>query len=264
MEINKSIDEIRNMYKDSISANYFRALIYGDSGTGKTRLALTCRKPILIMSFDPGGTKTVRRAIEEGWIVADTRYEEEEVKNPTAWALYEKEYFRLKKEGVFDLFGTVFVDSLTTMGQACMNAVMKKNGHAGGIPVTGEKGKDNDYVMQMAWLEAAIKDLFTLKCDVILTAHPDLSTDEAKRNFIGPLVTGQAKIRIPLMFDEMYATQTSQTPQGVKYALLTQSTGLFRAKSRFSDKGQLDTFEESDIKKIMKKCGFEVEDKKPV
>lgn len=261
LEIIKSIEELQMMYKDSISSKYFRALVYGDSGTGKTYLSRTCRRPVLVHSFDSGGTKTVRDCIEEGWMVVDNRYETEDPKNPTAWVLWEKEYFKAKKSGLFEIFGTLVIDSATTMNQAIMNAVMKKGGHAGGIPVTGEKGKDNDYVLQMTWLENAIKDLFSLPCDVIFTAHPDITTDEQKKMFIGPLLTGQSKIRIPLMFDEMYSAQSSKTSTGIKYALLTQNSGMFRAKSRFSNKGQFKEYEEPDIKKLLKKAGYSIEDK---
>jgi hypothetical protein len=73
----------------------FNALIYGSMGSGKTNITRTCRGPVLIHSFDPGGTKTVRDEIEKGKIYADTRFEIEDPFKPTAFVLWDKTYHRL-------------------------------------------------------------------------------------------------------------------------------------------------------------------------
>jgi hypothetical protein len=125
-----------------------------------------------------------------GSVLVDNRYELETPREASMFQLWEREYLRRKKDGYFNAIGTYCLDSITTFSQAVMNAVMKKNGHPAGIPMTGEKGKDNDYVIQMLWMENAIRDILTLPCDVIITAHPDLSTDDAsKRQFVGPMIT---------------------------------------------------------------------------
>ena len=261
LDIVKSVQDIQQMYKDSISSTYFRALIYGDKGTGKTNLARTCRRPIFLQSFDPDGASTVRDCIEAGWIIADTKYEGDDPRDPKAFEAFDREYQMRKREGFFENFGTVMIDSLTTLSAIIMNYVLKRNGHAGGIPVSGEKGKDNDYVYQRTYLENIVSALFKLPCDVIVTAHPDLSVGEDKKQYIGPLLTGQSAVKIPLLFSEMYATQISQTAKGPAFALLTGTNGLWRASSRLNNLGQLDQFEPPDIKALMKKAGFNVDDK---
>jgi hypothetical protein len=258
----KSINDIRQMYKESSEKRGFNALIYGDIGTGKTTLAETCRKPVLVHSFDPNGTMVLRDSIEEGWLIADNRFEAEDPKSPSAFRNWDQEYHRLKKEGMFEIFGTYFIDSLTTLSQIVMSFVLGKNGRAGGIPEAGA-GKSSDYVLQMNYLEITIRDFFTLPCDVILTAHPDVSKDEVTgKQFIGPMVTGQLKTRLPLLFDELYYLLTSKDAKGeIKRALLTQPDGSAKAKTRLGMKGRFNTFEEPDIRGLLKKSGLPFADK---
>lgn len=258
----KTIQEIRKLYKESSEKRGFNAIIYGDIGSGKTTLAETCRRPILVHSFDPNGTLVLRDAISEGWIVADNRFEVEDPKQPSAFRLWDTEYHKLKREGIFEQVGTYFFDSLTTFSQIVMNFVLQKNGRPGGIPEAGA-GKSSDYVLQMNYIEIALRDFFTLPCNVILTAHPDVSKDDVTgKQFIGPLVTGQLKTRLPLMFDEMYYLMTSKDAKGeIKRALLTQPDGSAKAKTRIGMKGRLNTFEEPNIKSLLKKSGLPFEDK---
>lgn len=258
----KSINDIRQMYRESSEKRGFNALIYGDMGTGKTTLAETCRQPILVHSFDPNGSMVLRDGIEAGYIIADNRFEVEDPKSPSAFRNWDQEYHRLKKEGMFDIFGTYFFDSLTTFSQIVMNFVLGKNGRPGGIPEAGA-GKSSDYVLQMNFMEIAIRDFFTLPCDVIITAHPDVNKDDVTgKMYVGPLVTGQLKTRLPLLFDELYYLLTSKDAKGeIKRALLTQPDGSAKAKTRLGMKGRFNTFEEPDIKGLLKKSGLTFADK---
>jgi hypothetical protein len=146
------------------------------------------------------------------------------------------------------------------MSIAAMNSVLKKKGRAGGIPQSGSGG-DNDYVHQMLALENELAAMFNLPCDLILICHPDSEKDEVTgKMFIMPLITGKAKIRIPLLFDEMYYAKAEATKDGVTYSLLTRLTNQFQASSRLSRKGLLDMYEKPDIKGILKKAGFPTDD----
>ena len=254
MDIKAEISKITDAYKASMNRTY-NVLVYGDTGTGKTKLISTCRRPILVHSFDPGGTLTIRREIEEGWIVADTRWEAEDSKQSPKWDAWEAEYFRLKREGAFNMFATFAIDSLTTLGQLAMNKVLKAVGRPGGVPF------QQDYLPQMTMLENVIRDVLSLPCDVIVTAHPDSEKDEATgRLFIGPMVTGKLKVRLPLLFTEIYATISKQTSYGTEYSLLTRSTGLHKARTRVGT-SIFDMYEKPDIKYLLKKAGLNSEDK---
>lgn len=261
LDIRKEVEEIRSMYKDAKTSKYFRSLIFGDTGTGKTFLTQTCPRPIHIDSFDVGGTTTVRKCIEEGWMIADTRYEDEDPQHPTAIALYEKEFDRRLAGGYFEAIGTYILDSITTHGDAAMNHVLWKQGRKDGIPMSG-KGTDNDYVKQQKVVEPMLRKILNLPCHVILIAHPDMRENEDTRTkAIGPKVYGQLANRLPLLLSEIYCAQAKEVKDGVQYSLLTRQTGYWRCRSRLAALGKIEMYEEPDIKKILEKAGFDNSDK---
>jgi hypothetical protein len=55
--------------------------------------------------------------------------------------------------------------------------------------------------------------------------------------------------------------QTKETSKGIEYQLLTKSTGLFTARSRLCNKGQISEYEPADIKNILRKAGISIDDK---
>lgn len=256
LDIKKEFEEIRKMYDSQAQQKSFNALIYGDFGTGKTRLLKTCRLPVHVDSFDPGGTKTIRDDIAGGKVLADVRYEVEDPMKPTAFALWDKEYHRRKRDGYFEQIGTYVIDSATTWASAAMNVVLQKASRLGGPPY------QQDYLPAMSMIENAIKDMATLPCDTILTAHLDVDKDEATgRMFVGPLFVGKLKQRIPLLFDELYCAQTKNTSAGVVFSLLTRSDGIFKARTRLGKEGLFLTNEEPNIKALLKKAGYPTDDK---
>jgi hypothetical protein len=256
IDIKKEFEDIRKMYSEQAQQKSFNSLIYGDFGTGKTQLATTCRLPVHIDSFDPGGVKTVRDEIKAGKVLADVRFEVEDPMKPTAFRLWDSEYARRKRDGYFAQIGTYIIDSATTWASAAMDIILQKAGRLGGPPF------QQDYLPAMSMIENAIKDITTLPCDVILTAHLDVDKDEATgRMFVGPLFVGKLKQRIPLLFDELYCAQTKNTAAGVVYSLLTRSDGIFKARTRLGKGGLFETNEAPNIKALLKKAGYPTDDK---
>jgi len=261
LDIRSEIESINSMYKTTSQQTAFRALIFGDVGTGKTKLITTCPRPIHVDSWDPGGTTTIRDQIEEGWIVADTRWELDDPDKPTKFAEFEKVFDKRRADGYFNYFGTYVLDSLTTFGDSAMNGLLHRLGRADGIPQSG-KGSDNDYVKQQKLIEPLIRQMLNLPCHVIILAHPDFRQDEdTKAKSIGPKVFGQLAQKLPLLFSEIYLSKTEQSQSGLQYKLLTKQTGYYRCRSRLANKGQLAEYEDQNIKQILKKTGFNAEDK---
>lgn len=261
LDIRKEAEEIRSMYKDAKTSKYFRALIFGDVGTGKTNLLKTCPKPIHIDSFDVGGTTTIRKEIEEGWIIADTRYEDEDPDHPSALALFDKEFDRRLKGEYFNAIGTYALDSLTTFGDAGMNYILFKHGRRDGIPQSG-KGSDNDYVKQQRVIEPLLRNILNLPCHVIILAHPDMrESEDTRTKSIGPKVYGQLATKLPLLMSEIYCATAKETQNGIDYRLLTRQTGYWRCRSRLAATGKIEMYEEQNIKLILQKAGFDNKDK---
>lgn len=260
LDIKAEVAKLKTMYNESGRERY-NLIVYGDKGSGKTTLFSTVRKPAFIDCFDPGGHMVLRKEIEEGSIVVDTRWEKDDPSNPTAFDQWEKVFKERVAGGFFNHFATYGWDSLTTFSQIIMNSVLKKQGRTNGIPNTG-KGGDNDYIHQMLKLENSLALAFSLPCDLIVTAHPDAEKDETVgKVFIQPLITGKAKIRIPLLFDEMYYAQAQETKDGVEYSLLTRLTRNFKASSRLARGAKIEMYEKPDIKLILRKAGLPAEDK---
>jgi len=256
IDIKAEAAKLREMYSNDPRSKTFNAVVYGGLGTGKTSLIRTARKPVLVHSFDPGGTKVLRDEIDEGSIIVDSRYEQEDPRSPSAFKLFDDEYHRLRRGEVFEQLGTYVIDSVTTWAQCAMNAVLKKAGRAGGTP------QQNDWMPQMMMMENAMRDFVSLPCDCILLGHDDVTKDETTgRMFAGLMITGKLSRRVPLLFDEIYCALTKETSKGIEYQLLTRATGMYQARSRLGKGGELDLYEKPDIKAILRKVGFDDGDK---
>jgi hypothetical protein len=254
----------------TISTSNFNAIIYGSSGTGKTSLLRTCKLPLHVDSFDPGGTrvlsgKTILNGVEypdemsRGNIVVDTEFENEDPTQPRAAAAWDEKFHHRVAMGYFSKIGTYAIDSMTTWAQCIMYQILKKAGRTGGTP------QQNDWLPQMSIIEAAVRKFLTLPCNCILIGHEDVTQDQATgRLFVSLLITGKLVRRLPVLFDEIYAAVPKETSAGVNYQLLTKNSGLYLAKSRLASQGKIETYELSDISAIMKKAGIDTTAKPPL
>ncbi|MFA6973100.1 MAG: AAA family ATPase [Gallionella sp.] len=259
LDIKKEFEDIRKLYSEDAMQKHFAALVYGGSGSGKTRLLKTCRRPIHIDSFDPQGTVTIRDEIKAGWVLADTRWENEDPWKPTSFKKWDTEYERRQRDGYFQHIGTYAIDSATTWASAAMNQVLLT---AKGGSRAGTQPWENDYLPAMYMIENAIKDFLTLPCDIVLLAHENtLKDDVTGKLYVTPLFVGKLQQKIPLLFTELYYAQTTRTSAGIKYSLLTQSDGTFRARTRLGKEGLFIQAEEPDIKMLLKKAGYPTDDK---
>lgn len=257
------LDEVRRLqqaYDTDIRNTRYRALVYGSSGSGKTTSLRTARLPLLVHSFDPGGTKILSPLVREGKAVIDTSYENDNPKDPTAFANWDAMLDRLISANVFEGIGTYVLDSCTTWGQCALYAILKKAGRAGGTP------QQNDWYPQMNLLEFAIRKLLTLPCDVILIAHDTADKDEVSgRISRGPLFTGKLTSRLPLMFDEVYYATGQQSSKGTEFVWQIRDNGTNKCKSRLSGLAAgrgiaVPDVIPQDFKRIIGAAGYPIDD----
>jgi len=275
LDLKVEAQKLRTMYNEDPRRDTFNAVIYGGLGTGKTSLLRTCRKPVLVHSFDPGGTTVLQEEIDNGSILADIRFEIEDPTRPTAAKLWDGEYDRLKRLGFFNHLGTYALDSVTTWAQCVMYDILKQQGRSGRVKLNAKIVKDgktrttyvgvpqeNDWMPQMIVMENAIRDMLSLPCDVILIGHDDVVKDNVTGKMESSLmITGKLKKRVPLLFQEIYYATTKETSAGTIYQLLTQRTGSYQARTRLGKGGELDKYEAPDIKGILRKVGMSTDDK---
>ena len=260
----KELERVKAYYERDPLQKRFSAIMSGPTNSGKTFLLRTARFPVHIDSFDPGGSKCLEPWIRKGDIVVDTTYESEDPFSPTAFAAWKKNTEIRLQTKYYDMFGTYALDSLPTFADAVMNDRLMSVDRAGETPM-----RNRDYMPQKTAIVNYIRKLMNLSCDFVLTAHLreiveketfDTSTGISTKIVIYRLLmTGQAVVTIPLLFDELYVLQG----KGInpKRELLIDSLGTYLARSRLKKDGKLNAIEEPDIRKLLKKAGVPWEDK---
>lgn len=262
----EELKKVKKYYSEDPLQKRFSALVTGETNAGKTYLLRTARLPIHIDSFDPGGTKCLRDLIASGDIVADTRWENEDPYNPKAFAEWMKSVDLRFHTNYYSMFGTYCIDSATMFGEAVMGYQLGSKSRAGETPQ-----HRHDYNPQKVYMTNYIKKLMTLPCDFILTGHlrenRKVISVDSKTGVVREEVnyrfytTGQAVVTIPLLFDEIYVIIGKEGREGPKREMLIDSLGTYIARSRLKSKGLLNAVEEPNIKAILKKTGFSIEDK---
>ena len=119
LDIKKKLSEIDATYKSSGASTTMNGLIIGPIRSGKTVALATAPRPIVIDSFDPGGTKSIQPQIKEGGIYP-TLYEEDDPKNPFIFHQWLMEFNERYEEGFFDHIATYCIDSFTYFFQAAL------------------------------------------------------------------------------------------------------------------------------------------------
>ncbi len=222
------IAKMRSKYEEN-PVKPRQTFIYGDSGSGKTSALKTARFPLWIDSFDPGGCVALQPLAEKGEAIIVDEYENEDPFNPTAFKAWSDNFETMLESGVFEKIGTYVLDSATTFSAAVMNHVLKLSGRVGSVP------QQSDYSPQMVAVEAAIKRILALKCDIIVIAHAEQLRDkDGAVTGIAPLLTGKSKTRILTLFSEVYYADVKRSAKGSEYMWATQKTAKTLAKSRIA------------------------------
>ena len=260
------LKRVRDYYTGDPLQKRFSALVCGETNAGKTFLLRTARLPVHIDSFDPGGTKCLRDLIASGDVVADTRYENDDPFTPKAYADWKKATDVRFQIGYFKQFGTYCLDSATTFGMAVMNFGLAGKNRAGESPQMRV-----DYTPQKTEMINYFRKLMNIGCDFILTGHlreirkiisidktTGITHDEVKYRFY---TTGQAVITIPLLFDEIYVITGKEGREGPQREMLIDSLGTYIARSRLKALGLLNAIEPPNVKVLLKKAGFDPQDK---
>lgn len=138
----------------------------------------------------------------------------------------------------------VFIDSLTEISGRCVEAMKQKHpGSGDGFKLWGE------YNDTMTHLIKAFRDM--AHYNVVFTCLETVDTDENKRRFIAPAISGrEVKERLTSYFDEVFRMVEMPDPNGVpgRYFHTSQPIGLAKDRS-----GRLDAVEYPNLLRVQRK-----------
>lgn len=210
-----------------VSANGVKLLVYGHAGAGKTTLAASMPKPIIISA--EGGLLSIQGA---------------------ALPYIEVNSMETLREA-FDYvsgldgqqFQSVVLDSISEIGEVVL--IHEKAVNKDGRAAYGEMAN------QMTSIIRAFRDL---PKHVLMTAKVEKAQDETGRILYSPSMPGnKVGQALPYFFDEVIALRVEKDAEGVtQRALMCDSDGIWLAKDR---SGKLEAWEAPDIGAIIAKIG---------
>lgn len=154
----------------SFYAPEVKCVFYGAAGTGKTTLAGTFPKPILIIDISEKGTDSVRST--KGIDVLRI-----EPQDPDAWQKIEDAFWYVKKSNKYK---TVVIDTVSGAQEISMRRLLREMGEE---PEEGQLGgwgtlHKSDWGTIAGDMKSLIFDYRSLECNVIFIAHDRTSKEE--------------------------------------------------------------------------------------
>lgn len=256
LDLIKELEALKTMYIEDRTQSSYNAIILGQIGIGKTSILQTGRMPMVIDSFDPGGSKLAdfQPLIAAGKIIPDTRWEKPHVHSFAEW---EKVFANRKRSGFFDGIATYVIDSASTF----LTSIQRGVSSAKGKPYVEGSSQPDYKIISNTFIDYVMLAT-ALPCDFIMTGHTIMENDTAEGKVFARFNSiPSLQINIPSLFDEIYVLLAErETSTGVERKLLTQSTGKYFARTRIGSRKFL-MYEEPDIKKLLTKAGLPTEDK---
>lgn len=211
-----------------VSANGVKLLVYGHAGSGKTTLAASMPRPIVISA--EGGLLSIQGA---GLPYIEVNSME---------SLREAFDYVSGEHGAD--YDSVVLDSISEIGEVVL--IHEKAVNKDGRAAYGEMA------VQMTSIIRAFRDLPGKH--VLMTAKVEKAQDETGKILYSPSMPG-AKVgqALPYFFDEVLALRVEKDAEGVaQRALMCDTDGIWLAKDR---SGKLDAWEAPDIGELIAKIG---------
>lgn len=258
-------ERVMNTYKTD-ALQRFRALIIGESNTGKTLSLRTARKPVLIHSFDVDGCQNLQPEIDRGEIFVDSRFEHEDHRHPHVYRDWEMEFNRLYDSGFFAHVGTYVIDSGTLFTEALMGTILASNSRSPKADIiklgnaTAAVPNQREYFILIKTMAGEMGRCAALPCDFILNCH---THEEGIKNDDGsfrvtkiyPNVVGRLRKILPAIFSEVYYTNVKVASTGVSYEWIMEQDNLRQAGSRLRANTDIPNKLSQDYEALLKRAG---------
>lgn len=211
-------------------------LIYGDYGTGKSRLAASLPQPGYLLDFDDCAIDYSKGQ----WWREDAIYNKT---SPVAtrWQVLRQELQNLQTGAVRGQdFKSLVLDSTTSLSRLALEYAMalnKSRGPDGGPIWNVHRAMAKNLVEEVIGGVLAFPGI---KCVI---AHPEITKHEITGEIIGQLnLPGKLTAEVPAMFDEVWVSVATKTKEGITYEVSFVPVGFYKARSRlrglFNSKAQ--------------------------
>jgi len=190
-------------------------LLIGPTGSGKTSQFMTIPGKKFMYIFDPNALNTIRGQdidyeiftpdilnMNVNTLKASLKDKHGTPDEPTNYIRWEKDFEDKIRSGFFDQYTALGFDSLTTFADIVMDRVQYLNGRLGKQP------EQADWGAQMSTISNVIRTATSLSLIFFATAHEELKQDEFTKRVVSQVVlTGKLRIKLPLLFSEIYHTE---------------------------------------------------------
>lgn len=234
--------------KDTKMKTNPKILAYGKAGSGKTSLFRTLPGRKFLYMFDPAGLNSLSAEDDiyfEEFLIDTVPMSVNTLKgmkdssspayqNMETYVRWENDFqMRLDKgwftnkdveiDGVKGGFDVIGFDSLTTLTDIVMDRILQLNQRAGKNPELG------DYGILTNTLARIVRNAAATDCMVFLTAHEVAQQDKLMRSISNEImVPGQLKVKLPLLFSEIYHCTSEIDAKGNPlYKVTTVAEDLF-------------------------------------
>lgn len=209
-----------------------RILALGDAGGGKSTQIITLPRPTFAYFFDPNGLNSIQGhdVDYEEWLPEnlplsvfslkkDGKKDATKMPGSSVFQKWEQDFGEKAGAGFFDKYNSICVDSCTTLLDCIMDRILVINGRAGQFP------QQDDYGPQMVTFMNIMRTLTSLNKTIYVTGHLRTEKDEVLGRIIRlPLVTGQLREKLPLLFSDVLVFYAETDPTSKKAAWLVQTT----------------------------------------
>lgn len=218
------------------STDWLKAAIFGDSGTGKTCLAIQAPKPMEYWDFDGKVNSGIRFMKEIG---KEKELDQIEVhqfgKLPRDKRILEfekrlKHYDSLKMTDAKLPATTIVLDSISTLSYFLMDDYIHRSQRGLKRPLP-DINCLQDYQLYEKHMTQMLLALLSLDCHFIVLGHIDNDKDETTGAIVRkPLASGrQLAMKLPIWFEEVYVAKVMNDGKRV---LQTHPKGGFMARTQ--------------------------------
>jgi hypothetical protein len=210
-------------------------LLVGSTGGGKTTQIVTLPGRTFAYLFDPSALSTLRgfdveyetffpekvnlsaQALAKGKgdrAVAGARKEDAS----EVYREWEEDFEKKLASNYFDAYDNIAFDSFTTFSDIVMDRILAINGRPGHFP------QQDDWAAQMGSITNVVRTLVGMNKVLLFTAHDEFKQDEASKRMQNTLMlTGRLKVKLPLLFSEIYHMDSNSTAEKINYTAQTRA-----------------------------------------